>query len=370
MWFGFGLITLIVAVIVGLKTRLAARWKGVAHSHRDGPYQVQEVRNKNKLVMVRIGVDTPKPFNFVVRHERFHDRMFKWIGVTLELQTKDAEFDRKLFVESDARGVAILLRRNPELRKALVAISAIAKSNRLRRMRVRCLHGRLWVEFRPKDESVVYGVTQALVPLLHELKNGITAHRFTVEELRDPFVWRAAAVLALSTASLALGVYGLLRSAFGRTDIIDSGSLFTACAVPGVFAAGCVLITVMWWLGSTSRAHTVMCEFILVGGAGFILSTYALAREANIDFDFGAAETVVLSNVRAEHKVSRGRRGRRHHHYYLHTADWRPNHAGEHLRLEISEANYHTLANTKEAVVYVHRGALGFEWIEQIRPAW
>ena len=90
----------------------------------------------------------------------------------------------------------------------------------------------------------------------------------------------------------------------------------------------------------------------------------------NIDLDFQPAQTYVLSNVRAEHVVKHGRRGRKRNYYYLHTAEWSPAHRSAFRKLEISESDYARLANTSEVIARIRPGALGFEWVERIDPSW
>lgn len=370
MWFCFGIITLVVGVLASFDMRLAARWKGTTCFHKQGFYELQESRNDEDTTRVRIGISAPDRFNFGVRAERAHDRMFKWLGISTEIQTKDAEFDRMLYVESDARGVAILLKRRPELRKVLIAIFSQAHSRGLRNVRIRCLRGRLWLEYRPKADNVSYFASQTVVPLLYQLRDAISNHQLAARDLHDRFVWRAAAVLALSTSSIVLGGFGLVRSMIGRADILEPWSLFVACAITGVLLAIGALLGIVSWLGGSSRAHIVLIEFALVGIVGFALSSFALGREMNMDLDSSPATSYVLPNIRTEYEVSKRRRDGTRHHYYVHTVEWRPSHSSAYRKLEITAAEYRSLQSATEAVIYVRPGALGFEWIERIQPNW
>ena len=165
MWFFFGIFTLIASTIWGLKTRLAAKWQGSTDQIGKHRFDLQEVRHKERLRLVRLGTKAPAGLHFRVRAERSHDRFFKWLGVTSEIQTRDAEFDRKVYV------VAILLKRNPQLRSALVNIFLYAKARRLRKMRLRCANKRLWLEFSPKVEHDLFAAKTYLAPLLHTLSS-------------------------------------------------------------------------------------------------------------------------------------------------------------------------------------------------------
>jgi hypothetical protein len=370
MWFFFGIFTLIAATVWGLKARLAATWRGYTDQIGPHRFDLQEVRHKERLRLVRLGMKAPAGLNFRVRAERSHDRFFKWLGVTSEFQTRDAEFDRRVYVESDARAVAILLKRNAQLRTALVNIFVYAKARRLRRMRLRCANKRVWLEFSPKVANDLFAAKTYLAPLLHAISSGLECLDLPTEYRRDGFVWRAAAALAFSTATLALGAFGLARSMMGRTDILDPMLLFAACLIPALVLTAAGIAFLLAWLVASSRAHTVILEFALVGGLGLVLGSYALAREANMEFDFRTATRHVLTDTRTEHRITRGRRGRKHHHYYVHCTDWRKGHEGMPLRVEIHSSTYRRMQNSTAAAIYVRPGLFGFDWVEKIEPIW
>src|SRR5262245_20990203 len=150
MWFFFGVFTLIAGTIWGLKVRLEAGWRGYPERLAGHTFESQEQYHKKRLMRVRLGVPAPAGLHFRVRAESLTDRFFMWLGVSTEIQTRNAVFDRKSYIESDSRATAILLKRNVQLRAAIFELFVFAKAQRLRRMRLRCAHRRLWVEFTPK----------------------------------------------------------------------------------------------------------------------------------------------------------------------------------------------------------------------------
>lgn len=372
MWFGFGLITLLVGFFFSMHARTRAKWRGDNRDLRINRihwhYQYQEVKNKGALQKVRIGVAAPPGFHFTARKEGSRDVFFKHLGVCSEIQLHDEEFDKDVYLESDAKGVGTLLSESKELRDTLLEILRYAHSNDLRGMRIRCAHERLWVEFTPKQESMLTSATYKLVPLLHRLREGLRNSRLTSKLLDDPFIWRAALMLSISTASVVLGCYGLIRALAGRTDIVDSWQLFHASAVAGLVVTAIFVVAVLKVLGRSSRTHLVLIEGVLVGTFGFVLSMFALAREANISFDVQRPQFQKLHDIRVQHRITSRRRGRKDHHYYLRTADWRPDHAGERLKLEIDRSDYLLLEGKTEAILILRAGALGYQWIERVAP--
>lgn len=289
MWFGFGLITLMVGFFFSMHSRTRARWTGDKRHLRIHPghwqYQYQEVKNHGHVQKVRIGVDAPRGFQFTARAEGHRDVFFKRLGVCSEIQLHDEAFDSGVYLESDAKGVGTLLSESKELRDTLLEIVRYAQSNDLRGMRIRCAHERLWLEFKPKQEGILSIATNQLVPLLHRLREGLRNSRLTPKLLHDPFIWRAALMLSISTASVVLGCYGLIRALAGRTDILDSWQLFHASAIAGLVVTAIFVVAILKVLGRSSRTHLVLIEGVLVGTFGFVLSMFALAREANISFD-------------------------------------------------------------------------------------
>jgi len=366
MWFSFGILTLIASTLWGFRLRLASRWSGMPEWIGSSMFCVQERLNEDRLIFVRLGTSAPAGLNFRVRSEGLHDRFFKWLGVSTEIQTRDPLFDRKLYVESDARAVAILLKRNAQLRSRLIKIFTYAERRRLGRMCVRCSNQRIWVEFRPKDDYEAYDAKQHLGYLLSTISASLECVDVPTEYRRDRFVWRAAAALAFSTGTLALGAFGITRSIVGRTDIVEPLLLLTACLIPALLMTAAVTVILLALLAASSRAHTVILECALVGGLGLLLGTYALAREANMEFDSRPA-TAVVSKIHLEHRVRKGRRGSTYHDYYVYCRDWRPGKAGT-LRLEIYSDTYVLLRRKPSATIHVKPGLFGFDWVEKIEP--
>lgn len=370
MWFGFGLITAGVAFGLALRARLQANWKGqtrhfAPHGQRHVAYAYQSVTSKARVTKVRIGVTTLPGVHFQLREEGKPDLFFKWLGISEEMQTLDAQFDPRLYLESDAIALRDLLREQPQLRAAILRVFDIARANSLSSCRLRCTHGRLWVEFTPARNSYLAPAERQLVAELLSIAGALQQGQLSGSQARDPFVWRAAALLAISTATAVLGGLGLIRSLVGRTDILEPWHLFAACVPLGLALAAAFLLLIVTLLRRSSRAHVVLIEAAIVGSFGFITATFALAREANIEFDTSTAQPHELHGARVEHQVERRRRRTRHT-YYLHAPDWRAAHSGEQLQFTIDATTFQRLEGKDSVIVVTRQGALAHEWIEGI----
>jgi hypothetical protein len=369
MWFGFGLITATLAFVLTLRRRLQARWMGSLRYLRNlsqVSYYYQVKRAKQRVVLVRIGVTAPSGLHLRFREEGKRDQFFKWLGISEELQTSDPTFDERVYVETDAVAVHNVLREQAPLRASILRIFDVSQALRLRRLQLRCMSGRLWAEFKPKDTDALDAAQNQLVPELRAVADAFQQSRLDGERTRDPFIWRATAMLAISTAAAVLGGLGLVRGATGRTDILEPGQLFAACVPLGLIFAGAFLLLILVFLGRSSRTHVVLIEAAIVGTFGFVTGTFALAREANIEFDTSSARPHELREARVEHRITRGRRGRRNDHYYLHTPDWRMPTAAQQLRIVIDRDTYYQLAGKDGALVETRKGVFGYEWIQRI----
>jgi len=368
MWFAFGLVTLLLGFTISMIARSRAGWKGDRRGGGEVPaYEFQQVFYKKRLTRVRIGMPAPKSLQFRVRKERGHDRFFKAMGISVEIQVSDPQFDDAVYLESDVEALGWMLMQNSELRAAIVNIFLQADASRFKKVLIRCSHGRVWIEVAPRDAEAVIAA-DSLATHLGVLAKALTTHRTMLEQQEDPFVRRAILVLSISTATAVLGIYGLIRGGTGRTDILDSWQLFVACVVPGAIGLGIFVALIVAFLGRSSRTHLVLVEAVLVGGVGFVLGLFGLAREMNVEFDPSPAQSIEISGARTEHKITRGRRGSRNHHYYLHIADWRVSRQGAPLRLELSSEQFRQLENQRNVTLHVKSGSLGFEWVESIVP--
>ena len=346
---------------------MVARWEGERRRLSDGnAYDYLETHHKKKLTLVRVGVDAPAAFDFSVRQEGAHDRFFKRVGVCREIEVRDPGFDDRLYVESDDYRVEQLLKQREPVRAALLDAFASLDTRLGKLKRIRGARGRVWAEFVPrKGEESPALLERTIVPVLAGLSRHLRQIHSRAGEHRDSFVWRAAILLSVSTASALLGLFGLMRALSGRTDILEPFPLFRISALLGALFLVAFLMLILRVLGRSSRTHLVLIEALLVGGFGFVMSAFALAREADITFDRSVARPQRLSDITTEHRITRGRRSTRHH-YYLHTMDWNPNHVPRQLRLEIDAPTFHALEGKQVAIVWTRAGALRYEWVEKI----
>jgi hypothetical protein len=211
MWFGFGLITAILAFVLAMRMRRQANWGGDTRWLDDQGRQTYEydvVTSKDGAVTkVRMGVSAPRGLQFRVREEGKHDAFFKWLGICEEMETADAAFDERLYLESDAIAICYVLQRQASLRESILRIFDAARGLDLKRLQLRCMGGRLWVEFKPGGGGCAAAAPR-IVPELVTVAGALQHRRLDADNAHDPFIWRAAALLSASTATAVLGGLG------------------------------------------------------------------------------------------------------------------------------------------------------------------
>jgi hypothetical protein len=368
MWFALGLITLAGFLIHALITRAGAGWSGEKVISSERAYEIGTTTSKQSAT-TRIGVALPDDYEFALREETGRDRWFKQLGVNAEFSVDDAGFDSRLYIESDDAVLCRVLREQPALRTALTDALRAVKSRRGADARVRAARGRVWFEIAHPAEVRGARYVDVVVPFLHALAAALRAQALRPPlEQRDPFVARAAILLAVSSSSAAFAFVGWFWWRIGREPLVDPWALFVIVFWVGLALHAALVWLALRWLGRSARAHLVLVELVLLGLPGVVASTFWLAREANMALDFSAPRVVEVSDA-SIHSV-RSRRSRT---YYLDLGDAPvPELRGQSLRIDLDTANllrHHSARGPGEALrarLTLRSGAFGADWVERI----
>ncbi len=365
MWFLFGFITLASFIVYSARNRFRANWKGHALTTREGVgFQFNIKSNKHRVVALLVGVKAPPRYDFVIEPERGFDRVAKWFGISREFQVGDPEFDRLIYIVSEDQRIHDILGIEPALRSALVDIVREEVSG-CRFKALRCNSGRLWIEYRtPRkaSEFSVGDVAEYVAPVLKKLSDAMGA----IEQLappgwRDPFAYKAAVILAISSGLAMNGLaqlYGVMFDSASTRAVLPliSDSLLLGGSGLLVLSVAAILL-----LGRSSRTHLVLIELALVGFFGATATAFAELRNANMEFDKADAqivERVVLSK-------SQNRRRRAPHEYVIVVDEWRPGIPGR-VHIEVAGGVYHKVQPGTLVRIYEKPGYLGYPWIEKV----
>jgi len=363
MWFVFGVLTPIAFVAHAGWERFIARWRGepVQAGALNGDYK--RYTNKGSLVRLRIGVPCHDDFHFSLRPERRFDRLCKWLRIAVERTVGDAAFDQRFYLLTDDGAFCDYLARNAGLRAALQQLDGQIARSGYALVEARCYRGRLWTEVAVKKGAIdEKELARSLLPVLSEC----SAHldriaRPQAHTRRDPFIWKAIALLMLSTGLAVNGGMHMLRIGFGDlpflldpAQALSAAAGITAVLLPGLLAAAVVL------LGRSARTHMVLLELLTVGAFGIFSTSFTLLRDANIEWDGSPARSQPSQVLHKEIKTGKGTT------YYLHVADWRR--PGRERSIRVGGRTYDQYEVGQTIRFMQKPGHFGWPWIESIAP--
>lgn len=378
MWLVLGVITLIGSLLVGWKLRREAAWKGNTDTH--GEFAFTRTSKKGRQPNDwRFGIPVKDLPEFRLKPQSLFDATFQKLRISNEVQTGDAAFDRTVYVVSDLPVVRTALQRDPELRRRLVALFQSFQQCGYRVREVRLARDRLWVRASSRqdfDRSMLKQVRQWLEQVAERLPPAHGGQRF------DPYFFKAAAVLTLSTGLAISGVLMLFGLSGAYPPFVaGSGGLWAASISATVPLLAALVFASLMLLGRSARTHLILVELLLVGGLGVWSWTFVGLHEANWRLDTSAPRPVELTMVSKAHwttkSTTRSGKGRRRrttttHHYELRfdrplsLADGDSPTGAPH-RLRVNQSEYLSASEGSAWQFVLRRGRLGWPWIESHR---
>lgn len=367
MWFLFGFITLIsFSIYFGIQ-RLGTRWKGDVSRFNGIAYQYKVVRNKNNITTrFMVGVDAPIGYDFTFKREAWFDRLCKFLGLSVEHQVGHADFDKLVYVVSNDGYLLDQISGSAPIIDAVVQLFALHRLDS-RASEIRCLNGRLWVTFKvgrlfsaDTDLHYLFGLQDTAAALLDQVVRQLKQTPPAYKGMRrDPFILRAAAILALSTGMVVNGLAHALRLMWTTAEFtVDHAELWRLAAYGGVAVMVLMVCVALVTLGRSARTHLVLVELILVGSVGATLTAFFELRDLNMEWDHSAAQ--VFHPDILEKSVSRSRKSGTH--YYAYVRDWNGGYKSH--KVSVSSTFYNSVNVGDRLAVRQRSGYLGVRWVE------
>lgn len=327
-------------------------------------FQVNKTRSGD-ICSVAFAFSVPSNLSFVLRREGRLDRWAKTLRLTTEVQFDDDRFDRRFFVDSKYPAFLEALRERPDWRDCLKDLSARLAANGATFSRMDCEGGHLHLladaEVSASVENLPASVERCLVPFL----KGLREHAASVPVSSAPdraSVSQARRVIYVTLLCALVSILAL--NIFASAQLVDEWALYR---LSGLISCAVFALFLLWAYPSISKSsnrHRLAVEMLFVGVPAFALATAVIVRMINVHVDFGAGTRVVLSGARlatSYNKMS----GKRYSIGYVAAVS-----LGDHSRsLPIPFWKYNQLESrwsgitTPEAILRLHRGALGFEWV-------
>jgi hypothetical protein len=366
MWFFFGFITLGVFCISSLIWRRKVSWHGDRLRDGGNAYELKLHVTKGRTTGAKVAVDCGEDFSFTLTPEDALDRFAKAIGLTKECQTGDPAFDTAIYVCSDDPVLHRMLQTDRGFRDDILKLvtDCPALFGKLKSIEVH--RGRLWIEATPnhKDRDEAADASHRVVPLLKNLAARLVRPQAEPSVSRDPFPFRAACILAVSTGLAINGGLDWVRIVRSSPFMLEP-NLPALWALPvGLAVVALLMIVALAWMGQSARTHLVLIELILVGTIGATLTAYAEIRDFNMDLDH-AAPTIIPASVERLYTTVTHRKGGTKTHCHLELRGW-PTPTTLATR-EIDCGLYRRLELGQQIGVEQHPGALGWPWVSAFR---
>ena len=369
VWFFFGFITFtIFAISFGYK-RLNARWEGLPGKVGIVEYEYKIENTKNGIAGFKIGIEAYGDYDFVLKRESRFDHWCKKLGLVVEHQVGTDEFDKEIYIISDDPQFCQALSSNVKMLDDVLKLfrSGAADFCRLKEMRYNS--EKLWLSYKVEpgfNEKSIKKLAATVAPrLLLVAAALIKAGQEVEKQRRDPFVIKAAIILAISTGLVINGGLQLLRlRGNGPPITLDISAMLWHSVLLGLVIVVFLMTATFYMLGRSSRTHLVLIEVIFVGTFGAIATCFVELRDMNIDFD---RSTPAIHSVTSIDKyVSSGRR--RSNTYYLYVEDWTKQQ--ETIKLNVNYSVYNSISIGDRVRIIERSGFLGYPWIEQIDKGW
>jgi hypothetical protein len=366
MWFLFGIVSFVLFFTYRLWRKYYWSW---GWSGDDGYLRVDNRQYKNRYKQNKgehyfgYAVSCPPGFYFRIKRENQWDRRAKLIGLSVERQLADPDFDTNLYLASDDPGWHERLSSDPELRTLIKELFRDAHVKSLT-----CEGQHLWLEAKVLASEIPLeylngAVVKHIVSGLHTISDNLSAlAKQSGIRHRDPYAWRSIALVSLSSAAFMLATAEWFRFYWIETRlvILDWVGLLVLALPAALLMLFLLLAISAAWLRGSSHAHIVMLEILITGGLGITMSSYALLRDANCNFDRSVSTTYSISITNKY--MSHHRRGPDR--FYLDVSA--PSAADIPSRIEVDRGTYRRAEIGSNMVIYIKPGYLGYRWIEAI----
>lgn len=366
MWFVFGFITLIsFSIYFGIQRR-NARWKGSPASVESIDYTYFFETHKGTIRSFYVGIPAPKEYDFAFKRENNFDRLCKFLGLSVEHQVGAQEFDRLVYVVSNDQHLVEQLSPQQGLTGLVVELFQL-KRFESQVKEVRCQGGRLWATFsvsrRFRDESDTKHLRKILPLAARSLERVVRQLALqpprTPGTLRDPFILRAAVLVAISTGLVVNGVVHFGRLFWNTGEFtVDTSQLWMLSAYSAAALVGILVVAALAVLGRSARAHLVLIELILMGSIGAMLTVFTELRDLNMEMDRSAVakiQSVVLNK-----NISRSRKSGTQ--YNVEVRDWvKPMDV---RKIRVSSDFYAQVQVGQPLEFHQRSGFLGVRWVE------
>jgi len=368
MWFALSLVCLGLLLTWQFRSRWFKPWTGTPGGGlKAPPHHFRYLKRRDNTFALELAVQVPDFFRFELKRERWIDRFFKWLGLSVETQFGHESFDRLVYVASDDTHLLDRVADSPELRAAAQHLF-VQEASGCKVRRLRCAHGWLVVRIdrgkfwgTKRDAWRLEEAMNAALPFLNQIGQALRhgQHLERPVRKRDRTLLPGVAVLSVSTALAINGaVFLFLPFLFDDAFLLDTARLLELTLWVGSFVFLGLLGAHFLLLARSARAHLYLLELVLVGTFGAYSSAASGIRQANVGWD--TAPAVVREAAVVSKSISRYLLGGSIH--FLHVTDWQDR---SHTRqIRVSRSLYASVDIGRALVFEERPGRFGAAWAQ------
>jgi hypothetical protein len=313
--------------------------------------------SKNNPSYFKIWIDCPGKGDFRIGRESAMDRLFKRLGITVEIQTGDRQFDRDYYINTDSAAFTRACFSSPERRQA---VNELFKLNF---KKIAHNGNRLEIKITPFtftegfDKTTIESAVTQLVAMERELP----------EDYYEPRVigtpawkFKRAVIYTVSITSIVAGFTGLV---WGNASYapLDAMAIFKDSLGHSVPAFVIFTVVSILFLKGRSSSHVDLLVNLCIAMIGIPLITYAGMVVANGYLDKTPANYHEVMAVNKRYTRSKDSTT-----YYVKLESWRENHAREEIK--VNKHSYDKIHDGMTVMGITTRpGYLGYEWLVAYR---
>lgn len=361
MYFAFGFIILFSLSLYFLINRYKKNWNAERH-HYKGRNYIRGSRLFEDGFYLGCEANSNLNINFSIKEEKIIDKLFKNLGISIECQVENKEFNDKFYIVTEDEKICMYLNDANEMQEELSKLLKICGKNSLKFQGFFFKEDRLWIHIlKGKQEKI-----EEVIPLLFNLIDIFNRDTKKIEKLKldNTFIDKSSFLLAISNS---IGIAGLGISIFSSFSIkaylLDNWGLIKLSFIPSTIILLILVAIVLNVLGRSSRTHLVLMNFLFVSYIGLTFASFELLKKINIDFDKSIPSSFITKIIKKE--VSHSTKGSSS--YYFFINNWK--NLGIRNKIKITRFSYNEF-NTGEIIkIYIKKGRVGFEWIKEIEEA-
>ncbi|HLP45078.1 MAG TPA: hypothetical protein VK469_03990 [Candidatus Kapabacteria bacterium] len=313
---------------------------------------------KNAPPFFKVSVKCPSNGDFKITRETRFDRFFKKLGICVELETRDKEFDDNFFITTDTVGFTREYLSKPEKRGAITEIFSKGFKEIKHDGKAAELTAS-WNSF-PRDRNMEIKTVEEIALLLGQLSREIP--NIYEQETAENAGWKQkrSIVFAVPIFLLIAGIAGMVIG-FSSYRPLDEGKIILNSfkySLPGLLL---FLWAAVQLLKGRSSSHRELITAIFLSLVGFSLAGMGGEITLNGWLDKGKPavhQARVIAKYRSKNKNS--------YTYYAIVESWREGQFQEKIKVGRSVYDYLEPVQAR-MIITTKPGKFGFEWLMDFR---